>query len=489
MRRMCIAGALAILSAPGCYTLGVQAEHIPTYSTPSIYPGIPPAGGTAPAAVATPEPPTDPGLIDLDVALRLAGVDNPTIALAREAVREALAGQLAARALLLPHVTLGGNFRLHNGPLLTAGGTIVDVELRSLYLGLGAGAVGTGAVLYPGVRLFAHLGDAAYAPLAARQRVDGRRSEAGAVQNAVLRDVAVTYLELVGAEARLDVLRRGEADVGEVVRLTTAFAKTGQGRQADAERATANAELLRGDLRRAEEDVGVAAARLARLLNLDPAVNLRTPGGRIAPVRLVPEDSDPEELIAEALRARPEMAARSAEVAEARTRTKQERVRPWLPTVSVGYSAAGFGGVDNLTPDPFSPLRGRSDFNAIAVWTFQNLGAGNRARVHGANAVLGASVAEFGRTENQVREEVASALADARAAATQITTAEAALTDAEEGYRLEVERIRQGQGLPIEVLDSFRQLVDTRLELIRATVAFNAAQFRLFVATGRTPGA
>ena len=45
----------------------------------------------------------------------------------------------------------------------------------------------------PGLWLFAHLGDAAYAPLAARQRVAAQQSDANAVRNAVLLDVAIAY--------------------------------------------------------------------------------------------------------------------------------------------------------------------------------------------------------------------------------------------------------------------------------------------------------
>ncbi|MEO2092051.1 MAG: TolC family protein, partial [Gemmataceae bacterium] len=164
------------------------------------------------------------------MALRLAGVDNPTVNLARERVREALAVQLAARALLLPSVNIGGNFYLHRGNLQASSGLIRDVDRPSLYLGAGARAVGTGTVTVPGVWLFAHLGDAMYEPLAARQRVAASRSDAQAVQNVVLRDVAAGYLRLAGAEARLDVLRQGETDVAEVVRLTRVYAEKGQGR-------------------------------------------------------------------------------------------------------------------------------------------------------------------------------------------------------------------------------------------------------------------
>ncbi len=425
--------------------------------------------------------------IDLGVALRLAGVENPTINLAREVVQEALADQLAARALLIPSVNVGGNFRLHRGALLAAQGSVRNVDLQSIYLGAGSGIIGGGMPVMPGVRLFAHLGDAVYEPLAARQQVSVRQGESSAVQNALLLDVATAYLGLVGAEIRLDILRRGEADLGEVVRLTTAHANAGQGRQADANRTRANYELLGSDILRAQEEIAVANARLCRLLNLDPSVRLRTPGGSVQPIRLISEDADAEGLISEALRARPELFARSAAISQAQTRVKQERVRPWLPTVSVGYSYGGFGGGSNLADSEFGPLASRSEFDVVALWTFQNLGVGNQARVRTATVNVGTAIVSYDLTTNQIRREVLDALAEARAAVVQMKTMESSLAAAEEGFKLEMSRIQAGQGLPIEVVDSFRQLLEARQELLRAVIGFNIAQFRLFVAVGKTP--
>jgi outer membrane protein TolC len=162
-------------------------------------------------------------------------------------------------------------------------------------------------------------------------------------------------------------------------------------------------------------------------------------------------------------------------------------MRPWLPTVSVGYSYGGLAGGSNLVADEFSNLKGRTNLDVLAVWTAQNLLLGNRARVHAADALVGAAIAEYDAQVNQIRREVAEAVADARTAASQIKMAENARAVAEDGFKLEMERIKQGLWRPIEVLDSFRQLLDSRQELLRALVAFNMAQFRLFVAVGRTP--
>jgi outer membrane protein TolC len=354
-------------------------------------------------------------------------------------------------------------------------------------MGFGGRAVGAGAVAFPGLWLFAHLGDAVYEPLATRQQVASRQSEARSVQNDILLEVAIGYLELVGAEARLEVLRRGETDLAELVRLTAVHAEKGQGLHSDANRAAANADLLLRQIREAEEERAVASARLCRLLSLDPSVRLRSPGGAVESLRLIPEDSDLERLVAEAVRSRPEVGARSAAIQEAQVRVRQERVRPLVPILSVGVSSGIFGGGSDQATSEFGPLKGRTDFDVLAVWNVQNLGLGNVAQVRRADAVVGQAIAEFDQAVNRIRREVAEALADAQAAVRQIDMARAALAIAEEGYTLEVKRIREGFGRPTEALDSFRQLLEARQEAIRAVIAFDTAQFRLFVAVGNTP--
>jgi outer membrane protein TolC len=425
--------------------------------------------------------------IDLGIALRLAGVDNPTINLAREQVREALANQLAADSLLLPTVNVGGNFDLHNGPVQASNGFIRDVDRRSAYAGFGARTLAAETIGFPGIRLFAHLGDAVYEPLAARQRVQSRQSDAAAVQNAVLLDVTTAYLSLVGAEAQQSILREGQTRLQEVSRVTDIYAKAGEGRQGEAQRVAANVANLNRTLAFAAENIAVASARLNRLLSLEGTSRLQSPGGPIEAVRLIPEDTDLEVLVAAAVRSRPELLARSAAVQEAQIRVRQEQVRPWVPTLSVGYSAGVFGGGGSQATTDFSPFFGRSDFDVIAVWNLQNLWVGNRARTAQADAVVGQAIAELRVMNNQVRREVSEALAAARAAAKQMEAARRSLRPAEEGFRQEIDRVHQGQGRPIELLDSFRQYLEARQEMIRTTVAYDIAQFRLYVAVGRDP--
>jgi outer membrane protein TolC len=425
--------------------------------------------------------------IDLATAFRLAGVDNPTINLAHERVTEALAQRLAARSLLLPSLTVGGNYHLHTGPLQRSSGSILDVQSQSFYFGAGARTLAAESVAFPGIRLFSHLGDAYYEPLVAQQRWMNRRADARSVQNQVLLDVAEAYMGLLRAEARLEVLRTSETDVKEIVRLTRAYAETGQGRDGDAKRAATNEDFLRKDLELGEGELAVASVRLAELLSLDPSVRLHTPGGKIPTIQLVDETQPLDQLLATALEKRPEIAAQTAAILEAQARVRQEQVRPFLPLVSIGVSGGAFGGGSNLVSSMFGPFAGRADVDVFAVWTLQNGGVGNLALTRRASAILGQNIAELSRVRNEIRDQVSEAVANAQAASSQLEVARRAFTSADEGFREEMLRIKQLPGFPLEAIDSFRLLVDSRQELVRAVMGYNIAQFRLFVAVGVTP--
>lgn len=426
--------------------------------------------------------------IDLTSALEMAGAANPTIALARETVVEALARRQEAYALVLPSFTAGANVRIHTGPVQRSGGAILGVDSQSLYFGSGARAVGTGTVAIPGVRAVYPFADVVLGRQLVRQRIAAVRGDSAAVQNLTLLDVATTYLGLLEADAALEALRRGETDFAEIARVTAQYAKAGQGRDADARRAEANLELLRQKWEEVRGERGAASARLAGMLSLDPTQGLIPPGGRLYPFGFFDSATDLDSLVAQALRNRPEVNARAAEVAESNIRLRQEHLRPWLPTVGFGFSVGSFGGGSDLTGTGYGGFGTRTDFDAVAVWNVQNLGFGNRALQHRGRARVGQAVARLDSTKNRIRDEVADSLAQIRSELSRIETARKQLATAQEGFAEELVRIKQGEGRPLEVLDSTRQLTESRLEMIRAITGHNVAQFRLLAAVGTPPG-
>jgi outer membrane protein TolC len=442
--------------------------------------------------------------VDLGTALRLAGAENPELLLARERVTETTAlGQLAV-AQLLPNLNLGTNYSLHRGALQQANGNILQVNRDSLYVGLGANAVGAGTVNIPGLSYNLNVGEAWYGRLLARQRVVTAGAAAEAVRNDILLRVCLSYLDLLRAEGRQAIARKTRAEAAEVARLTSEYARTGQGRRADADRAIVELKRRDADVTQAEGETLAASARLAQLLNLDPSTRLRPIDGWVVPAPVVPDAIPLRELLAIAVLQRPELAARRSEIRAALYELSLAKVLPFSPNVILGFSAGGFGGGSNLVSSPegfiggngarivaprFSDLEGRTDLDAVVFWTVRNLGVGNLALVRAADSRARQSRLREVETLDMVRAQVAEAHGWVAARYLQIDAGEKAVEAGQDAYKQDVTRIRGGQGLPLEVLDSLRLLGRSRYDYLDSIVEYNRAQFQLWVALGRPPAA
>ena len=425
--------------------------------------------------------------IDLAGALSLADGGNPTIALGEEIVQANLAEQTLARALLFPTLNVGATLSAHRGAYMNGTGSIIDVNRQSLYFGAGADVRGAGPIGVPGVRLVGNLGEAYYAPRIAEQRVLGSRFDAVALRNRVLLDVARAFLALTSAEARLLAYRQSQSEIDEVARITANFARVGQGLDSDAERAATDRLLLEADAVEAENDIVAWSTELSRLARTDPTLRLRPPPGTPPIFRLVDERTPLDGLIDAALAQRPELAARAAEVAMNESRLRQERVRPFLPTISIGYSAGDMGGGSNQVPYQFGHFSTRFDVDVMAVWTLRNLGLGNRADQNAARAQIGQAEALRAAAVDGVRSEVAEALVKANAERTTMTIAQRRAGTSLQAYRQDLLRTKNGEGRPIETLTSLRALSAARQQLVAAMNRFSQAQFELYVAIGGMP--
>jgi outer membrane protein TolC len=440
--------------------------------------------------------------IDLGTALRLAGADNPELVLARQRVTEVVAQRQLAAAQLLPNLNLGTNYDLHRGPLQQSAGNILNVNRDALYVGLGANAVAGGTVNIPGLNYNLNVGEGWYGFLISRQRTVTASAAAGAVRNDVLLRVCLAYLDLLRGEGRRAIAARNRAEAADVARVTTAFAETGQGRRADADRATVELRRRDAELTQAEADTLAASARLCQLLALDPSTRLKPVDGWVVPAPLVPDPVPLPDLLAIALLQRPELASRRSEVQTALYELSLAKVLPFAPNVVMGFSAGGFGGGSNLTSTPpgfvggngqlltgprFGNFDGRTDFDVIVFWQFRNLGVGNVALARAADSrVRQARLRELDIL-NLVRSQVAEAHALVAAGFLQIEAGEKALRAASDAFRQDLDRIKGGQGLPLEAVDSLRLLGRARYEYLDAILNYNRAQFQLWVGLGRPP--
>lgn len=457
-----------------------------------------PLPGPPPKTILKPEE----SLIDLGSALKLAGVENPELLLARARVAQAVAERQLAVAQLLPDLNLGTNFDTHNGALQQARGNILEVNRSAMYFGLGANAVAAGTVNIPGLYYNMNVGEAWFRFLISRQRVRTSEYNTEATRNDVLLRTCLAYLDLLSADGRRSIAAKNREQAAEVARLTAEFANAQQGREADARRARVELERRDIEFTQTEGDTLSASAKLCQILNLDPSTRLKPIDGWVVPSPIVPDPIPLPELIAIAMLQRPELAARRSEVRTALYELSLAKVLPFAPNMILGYSAGGFGGGSNLISQPggfvngsgqvveaprFGDFAGRSDLDVAVFWTFKNMGVGNWAMVRIADSRAKQSQFREIETLNQVRAEVAEAHARVASRYLQIESAEKAVRSGIDAFEEDMTRIKGGQGFPLELVDSLRILCRARYEYLDSIIGYNRAQFQLWVSLGRPP--
>ncbi len=425
--------------------------------------------------------------IDLNTALRLAGVQNPQLMIARQRVLEAAALRQLAAVQFLPSLNLGTNYDSHSGNLQQSNGNILSVNRSAVYVGAGASAIGSGTVNIPGVFLQGNIAVAVYGYLAARQVVVQREFANIAIRNQTFLQTTLAYSELLRNEGRRAVALQVRDEARRVADLTAAYANAGQGLKADAHRALTELESRENDVMTAEGEILVSSARLCYVLNIDPSTRLHSTDAFIVPHPIVPDPTSVRELIALGLLQRPELGERRAAIVEALLYLEGAKVLPFSPTVLIGFSSGGFGGGSNLVRPIFGGFGGRSDFDAMAYWTLQNLGMGNLSMINLAKARLGVTRYQEIAVLDQVRAEVAEAYAKSHARYARIGISERAVASATKGFREDLLRIENTVAPAIETVNSLTLLARARNAYLDSIVDYDRAQFELYVALGQPP--
>jgi outer membrane protein TolC len=326
--------------------------------------------------------------------------------------------------------------------------------------------------------------DVLFEPLAARQVVQAAAADQAATFNDTLLAVSLAYLDLARAQHLRTVAEEAVRNAEELAGLTADFARAGQGLQADAGRAQVELGARRRNVLRAEEAVAVASAELARLLRLDPSVRLQAVDQQPMPLELVAEQVPLPQLIDQAIAGRPEVARSEAVVGETSARLQQERWRPWTPHLHAGFSTGGFGGGQSSAVKNFSD---RTDFDAAAVWEWQNLGFGNRAQQREQDSLHRQAFLAADQTRDLVATEVTQAYERLQSRHRQIEVARPQVQLAREALRQNLEGIRGGVLRPIEIQQALGALAAARQQYLDAVTDYNRAQLEMLRSLGTPP--
>lgn len=367
-------------------------------------PGSPASASDEKAYTGIPSSGTYP--IDLETTLKLAAGRNLDLAIAIEKSNRAAARSDRAVLSLVPDLAVGASFAKQNGLLQDTIGTPVEARRVSNSAGLGTSSG------VPGVSLDLPLGRAIFAPLATRQDRKAAIAAAQAKEHQVFADAAAAYYELVRARSSLQLAREIEGAAGKLANSTKSFAAAGEGLDADAERAMATQFLRKGNTASAEANLLRRSAALARILHLPPSLTLVPTNRSIAATDLVNPDEPVARMVATALRFRPETAQMQAEVAAAGNRLTEQKIKPFLPNLSAGYSTYNFGAGKG---DSTSQTDNREEVTAMIYWKLEGLGFGNATAAREKQAELKLTRLQEARTLDDIANEVAAARAEAQA--------------------------------------------------------------------------
>ncbi len=421
-------------------------------------------------ALSAAETPPAGGVIDLPTALRLAGANNLDVQIAREKVAEARAAGESVQARFLPWITPAIVVRRHENNIQAVNGPILDANKQSLAAGLTLTAQ-------------LDLGETYYQNLVARQTVRAQEAAlAGRAREATLR-AATAYFELSRAQAAVTAAEeaaRVTARYADQIAVTTDAGLTFTGDLARARGARERAELATVRLRTEQR---IAAARLAELLRLDPAVDLTPLESDLAPLQLVDSTGEIGPLISRALAARPELDEAGARLQSARTARKGATYGPLIPTLGVQASLGGLGGGpagSSLTRD----FDSSADYAIGLSWRVGPGGIFDRNRQREAAARERQGELELEKVRDLIRRQVVEQHVRLRSFATQIELSRKALEAADQTARLSRQRRETGVGAVFEDLQAEEELARARRDYASTVADFNLAQYALRFAVG-----
>ena len=425
--------------------------------------------------------------IDLANALATGGASHLEIQLARQRLIEAQAGLTEARALWLPSFRFGLGWNKHDGRLQEAEGNIIQVSRNSLFAGGGAGlgnvplAGGASGPFRLGVNL--SLSDAIFEKRAAAWVVQAACADQVATRNRALRDIAVAYFDLLEAHGLLANAHVGYDAADELLKLTTTFEREGAGTRAEVDRATTELTSWRQKVEDAQRLTIGRSANLIRLLRFNQQGTLVPVEGKVTPLNLVDPGVPVEALTAEAMNNRPEITQLNALIQAAAFRTRQEHLRPWLPNVQAGASGGTFGGGTGST---FENDGDRSDVDVLAVWELENAGLGNHAAFRRRRAQLSQARLQLEWVRDQVTAEIVTNAGDVTSYRNQMEIALDRVAAAGKSYDLNRERISEGEGIPIELVQAIRARVEALNAYTQTVANYNRSQYRLLQSIGRS---
>jgi len=411
--------------------------------------------------------------IDLPTALRLAGARNLDIQIAQERLKEAQANHQSAAEQFFPWVAPGFAYHRRDGVAqATPSGVISDAHFQSYS---------------PGAALTAQMafGDAIYNSLAAKQLVKASDQALETERQEATLTAAQEYFDLVKAGALVAV-------VTEAIRISEAYqqqlreaVRAGIAFRGDELRVQSETEHYRITLEQRREQERVTGVNLAQCLHLDGRVALVPQDPGLAPLTIFSTNALMNDLVEQALRARPELKQSQAFLAATRAAKNGLVYGPLIPSVGAQVFGGGLGGGPDNGASAFGP---EGDYSVGLSWRIGPGGLFDSGRIGASRARLAAARLADSKLKDLIISQVVASLVRVKSTAAQIELAEHSLNTASETLRLTQERKQYGVGIVLEDIQAQQALTQARSDYVTALADYNKAQYALNKACGSLAG-
>ena len=474
LQRRLVAGLLAGLPLVGAACSGVSlVSNYPEMPSPAqIRQSTPPAPAiqtvqyTAPVEKAG-QPREVP--ITLDAVFRLAEQQNPRIGAAREKLHESLLAQEQKARVWLPNVYAGASYFRHEGGIQDFNGNLV----HSSYGAMSPGLTVQGEL---------DLRETTFQAIEAQRHVLQDRVSRCQIDNEVLLDAALTYVDLLTA-------RRGEAialdlEAHEKKLLeraeTIAKAERGAGGFVEAVKGTLSGRrLLLSQLRYQGK---TSSAKLVYLLGLPPQTVLVPVDPILAPIDLVDTSAGPDRLVAQAMTQGPcihELQNILGVIALGIE--KADSIHNLLPSLQINAYEGGFG----AGPGGNLAWANRLDVSVGFRWNLTQLCQSDYLRTT-ARSKQTQALLNYDELRGKLAAGVLEATEAICAGREQIGYSTSQIRHAGENYSSTDRKLDAGleNPSPGEVLLSIRALEQAHFNHLSAIASHNKAQIRLLMLLG-----
>ncbi len=409
--------------------------------------------------------------ITLDVVLRLAEQHNPRIAAARERLRESEMTLQQGLTGWMPNVYAGIAYYRHEGGIQQFDGSLLHSSFGALYPGL---QISSDLDLREGVFQLIEL----------ERRIWQNRADLSQINNEVLMEAGLTYIDLLSARRGEKLIREIEKYEERLLDRVEKLAKTEPGFAAMTKSIRASLINHHQMASRLRQKANAASAKLVYLLGLPPGTCLH-PIDHLTPIELVDTSAPPCDLIAKSFTNGPGVQEMQA-ILDTVARTLEKTYGPYnyLPTVQANISEGLFG----AGPGASLAWDNRFDFGLQVRWNLTNL-----SQTEAKRNVIRSKQAQAMYNYDEVRNKLALGVTEARdtifAGREQIGLATSQIVQAGESYELSQKRMEANLSAsgPSEVLLAIRNMEQAHFNHLQAIQEHNKAQIRLMMLLGGGP--